>query len=481
MAIDRLGTYRRKRDAAKTPEPVPEAGPQEHGSNDTFVIQEHHARALHWDFRLERDGVLVSWALPKGIPNDPKKNHLAVQTEDHPMSYASFEGDIPAGEYGGGNVTIWDAGTYETQKWRDKEIIVVLHGQRVNGRFVLFKTGGKQWMIHRMDAPVRPDYEPMPELIEPMLATPSTEPPLTSQGWAFEMKWDGLRAVTYIDGGRAKVLTRNGNDVRTSFPEIALLAESLAGRELILDGEIVALNDAGRPDFGRLQQRMHVKSPGAVRGLLTGVPVNYLIFDVLYADGTSMVGKPYTERREVLEGLGLSGPNWAVPPIVVGNGPAALASSQALELEGIIAKRLTAKYQPARRSRDWVKIKNIKTQEVVIIGWTAGQGRRGSSIGALLLAVPDDDGDLAFAGKVGTGFTDAMLRDLAAKLAPIVRDDCPVAEKMTAAVERDATWVEPFYVGEVAFTEWTATHRIRHPAWRGLRPDKAVSDVVRES
>ncbi|MDT4909190.1 MAG: bifunctional non-ous end joining protein LigD, partial [Pseudonocardiales bacterium] len=206
MAKGDLSEYRRRRDATRTSEPVPPAAPRtrKKKSGNRFVVQEHHASALHWDFRLERDGVLVSWAVPKGLPPDPKVNHLAVQTEDHPLEYATFEGTIPAGEYGGGEVTIWDHGTYDLEKWTDREVKVVLHGERVQGRFVLFKTG-KNWMIHRMDAPARPDWQRLPELIKPMLAVPGElPPPAEEQAWAYEMKWDGVRAVVYVDGGRAR-------------------------------------------------------------------------------------------------------------------------------------------------------------------------------------------------------------------------------------------------------------------------------------
>src|SRR4051794_18673791 len=255
MAKGELATYRRKRDPARTPEPVPKRSrPQRTGNDDTFVIQEHHASALHWDFRLERGGVLVSWAVPKGLPLDPKVNHLAVPTEDHPLEYASFDGDIPAGEYGGGHVSIWDRGTYETQKWREDEVMVVLHGSRVEGRYVLFPTGPKRWMIHRMDAPPTEDWEPLPDLVRPMLAQAGTLPDAQQdQAWAYEMKWDGVRAIVYVDGGRARALTRNDNDVAATYPELAAMAASLGARQLVLDGELVALDREGRPSFSLLQ------------------------------------------------------------------------------------------------------------------------------------------------------------------------------------------------------------------------------------
>src|SRR5579871_1163074 len=218
--VDKLQAYRDKRDAARTPEPVPPPGasPPDQAQDGSFVIQEHHARRLHWDFRLERDGVLVSWALPKGVPLNPKRNHLAVPTEDHPLEYADFAGEIPHGEYGGGSVSIWDSGTYETEKWSEREVMVVLHGHRVTGRYVLFKTDDKSWMIHRMD-PAPEEWQELPDLIRPMLCCPRETVPAPGAGWATEFKWDGVRAVVYVDGGRIKIRSRNDLDVTDAYPE----------------------------------------------------------------------------------------------------------------------------------------------------------------------------------------------------------------------------------------------------------------------
>jgi bifunctional non-homologous end joining protein LigD len=477
---DKLTTYRAKRDGRRTPEPVPPAGPLPTGSDDTFVIQEHHARRLHWDFRLERDGVLVSWALPRGVPDDPKRNHLAVHTEDHPLEYATFASEIPKGEYGGGKVTIWDRGTYDCEKWDDREVKVVLHGERVQGRYVLFKTDGDNWMIHRMDSPAHPDDDPMPELIKPMLATAGQLPSAaTEDAWAFEMKWDGVRAVVYVDHGSVRVLTRNDREVVSNYPELRGLAEFFGDRTVILDGEIVAFDERGRPSFGTLQQRMHVQRP--TPALRDRVPVTYLAFDVLYLQGHVLTSKPYAERRAVLEALELDGPRWATPPAFDGDGAAALAASQAQGLEGVIAKRRDAPYEPGRRSAEWLKAKHLRAQEVVIGGWKAGEGRRKGGIGSLLMGVHDEDGQLRFAGHVGTGFTNQMLDDLARRLKPLERKTAPFGDEVPRQHAKDAHWVTPKLVGEVVFTEWTTDGRLRHPSWRGLRPDKSADDVVPES
>ena len=481
-----LSTYRRKRDARRTPEPVPPASlPLPEGNDDTFVIQEHHASALHWDFRLERDGVLVSWAVPKGLPTDPDTNHLAVQTEDHPLEYAGFAGEIPAGEYGGGRVYLWDAGTYECEKWTDREVKVVLHGSRVSGRYVLFRTGRagskrqRDWMMHRMDPPPE-GFAPLPGLVRPMLAVLREDLPRDDGAYGYEFKWDGVRTVVYVDGGRPRALSRNDRDVTGSYPELRAMAESLGSRQVVLDGEIVAMDEHGRPSFGTLQQRMHVTNAAQVRRLAASTPATFLAFDVLHLDGQSLLDTTYAERRRILESLDLAGPTWQTPPHFEGGGAAVLEASKQQGLEGIIAKRLDSTYQPGKRSDAWLKLKNLRTQEVVIGGWKPGEGRRKGAIGSLLLGVPGDAG-LDYVGHVGTGFTDKMLRDLEAQLAPLSRDDPPFATAVPRPHAKDARWVEPVVVGEVVFTEWTREGRLRHPAWRGLRPDKSASEVVRES
>jgi bifunctional non-homologous end joining protein LigD len=479
---DRLTEYRRKRDARRTPEPVPaKAPPRRSAKHDPiFVVQEHHATALHWDFRLERDGVLVSWAVPKGIPPDPKVNHLAVQTEDHPMEYATFAGEIAAGEYGGGAVSIWDHGTYTVQKWTDREVKIDLDGERTHGTFVLFRTGGKNWMMHRMGEAARPDWQPLPKVLSPMLATAGSLPPAAQDAqWAYEMKWDGVRALARIEGGRIVLLSRNGADVTVSYPELRGLGEQLGTTQALLDGEIVAFDDEGRPSFGRLQKRMHVTSTSAARRLAGSDPAVLLIFDVLHLDGRSLLDVPYADRREILESLELDGPSWQAPPAFYGAGGEAVRVSQQQGLEGVVAKRRSSTYAPGRRSPDWVKIKNSRTQEVVVGGWRQGNGRRAGTVGALLLGIPDGRA-LRYVGKVGTGFTDDMLDDLAKRLARIARSSSPFGE-IPRPDARDAHWVTPKLVGEVEFTEWTADGRLRHPSWRGLRPDKRPDQVVPES
>ncbi|HEY1830168.1 MAG TPA: non-homologous end-joining DNA ligase [Acidimicrobiales bacterium] len=475
-----LTTYRSKRDPKKTPEPMPDKPRRGKGKNvaqPSFVIQEHHARALHWDFRLEHDGVLVSWALPKGLPMDPKVNHLAVHTEDHPLSYEDFEGEIPAGEYGGGDVRIWDRGTYELEKWRDKEVMVVLHGERASGRYVLFPTGGKNWMIHRMD-PAPPGFDPLPTTIRPMLAT-SGQLPTSDAGWAFEIKWDGVRAITFVDGGRITMHSRNDNDLTTSFPEFRPLGELLGARPCVLDGEIVVMGEGGRPDFGRLQRRLHVTSATAAKKLESEYPATYVIFDVLHLDGRDLTQLSYDERRAVLESLNLSGASFTTTVSFRDvKGADILRGTQESGLEGVIAKRRTSRYAAGRRSDEWIKVKNVRTQEVVIGGWTDGIGNRAGSLGALMLGIPEGK-KLRYVGKVGTGFSDRDRRELLELLGRIARKTSPFLGPTPDASQPH--FVRPVQVGEVTFGEWTAAGHLRHPSWRGLRTDKEPTDVVVEA
>jgi bifunctional non-homologous end joining protein LigD len=474
-----LVEYRSKRDARKTPEPM--GGRTRRGRRDTrpeFVVQEHHARALHWDFRLEHEGVLVSWALPKGVPEDPKSNHLAVHTEDHPLEYGSFEGEIPVGEYGGGKVTIWDRGHFDLEKWTDTEVMVVLHGSKVSGRYVLFPTNGKNWMIHRMD-PAPKDFEPLPETVRPMLATPGPLP-ASDEGWAYEIKWDGVRAVTFIEGGRIRMQSRNDKELAPSFPEFRQIGEVMGARPCVLDGEIVVIGEAGVPDFGRLQHRLHLANTNAIAKQSAASPASYVIFDLLHLDGRPLFSLPYDERREQLEALGLSGPSFTTADSFRdAKGSDILRATKDAGLEGVIAKQRKSPYVQGKRSDAWIKVKNERTQEVVIGGWTEGAGNRLGSMGALLLGIPSSDG-LRFVGKVGTGFSDEDRRSLMELLRPDSRKRSPFVPASDVK-EPTAHFVRPRYVGEVRFSEWTAAGHLRHPVWRGVRDDKTPTDVVVEA
>jgi bifunctional non-homologous end joining protein LigD len=314
----------------------------------------------------------------------------------------------------------------------------------------------------------------MPRLVKPMLASLRHEFPADEEDYGWELKWDGLRAVAYVSGGAVRLVSRNEKEMAGSYPELAVLARCV-GAPVILDGEIVALHDE-RPDFGLLQSRMHVLRPDDT--LVADVPVHYYVFDVLYQGQDMLIGRPYTERRARLEDLGLDSGPFRTPPWHRGGGDKVLAESVAKGLEGVVGKPLSSAYHPGQR-RDWIKIKNVKQQEVIICGWAPGEGRRADLIGSLLLGVYDGD-RLRYVGHVGTGFTDAMLADLAEQLRPLGRETSPFGTKIPNQAARDARWVEPSLVGEVAFAEWTADGILRQPSWRGLRIDKEPVEVHRE-
>ncbi|MGP4053950.1 ATP-dependent DNA ligase [Mycobacterium sp. 4D054] len=465
---DRLTRYRSMRDTAKTPEPIPGEAPKT-GNNDTFVIQEHHARRLHYDFRLERDGVLVSWAVPKNLPDTPSVNHLAVHTEDHPMEYLTFAGEIPKGEYGGGQVYLWDTGTYETEKFRDNppdgpakggEVIVTLHGSKIEGRYALIQTDGKNWLAHRM----KEQNNPTVADLAPMLATEGSIQRLTKAQWAFEGKWDGYRLLVEIDHGKLALRSRRGRDVTGEYPQLRALAADLAEHHVILDGEAVALDESGVPNFGHMQNRAR------------STRVEFWAFDILYLDGRSLLRAKYSDRRRLLEALA-DACGVIVPPVIdADTGPEALEAARKKRWEGVIAKKRDATYQPGRRSSSWIKDKLWNTQEVVIGGWREGNGGRTSGIGALVLGIPGDGG-LQFVGRVGTGFTDKELASLKETLMPLRTDESPFATELPKQDAKGVTFVRPELVGEVRYSERTSDNRLRQASWRGLRDDKTPDEV----
>jgi bifunctional non-homologous end joining protein LigD len=481
---ERLADYRAKRSRDATPEPMGDEAHAPTPGERRFVVQEHHATRLHWDLRLERDGVAVSFAVPNGLPEAPKDNRLAVHTEDHPLEYLEFEGEIPRGEYGAGSMRIWDRGTYEELKWEPRKIEVRFHGERLEGRYALFPLdkgeNPKDWMIHRMDPPADPAAaEPMPDKIVPMMAR-TAKLPRDDDRWAFEIKWDGVRAICRSEPGRLRMHSRNLLDITPRYPEVGRLNRALSHHRAVLDGEVVALDAEGRPSFGALQRRMHVASESAVRRLAKDTPVTYVIFDLLWVDGHSLMELPYSERRARLAELELGdGERWRVPDYVAGHGAELLEATAQQGLEGVIAKRLDSPYEPGRRSPSWLKIKNVERQEVVIGGWVPGDGKRRDRIGALLIGVYDESGQLRHVGRVGTGFTEAELDRLAEMLRPLEREDSPFAPG-GPKIPRTAVFVEPKLVAEVEFREWTDAGQLRAPSYKGVRDDKPAELVMRE-
>ncbi|MFC4377285.1 ATP-dependent DNA ligase [Nocardia halotolerans] len=451
---DSLTKYRSMRDARRTPEPVPADRPPP-GPGDRYVVQEHHARRLHWDVRLERDGVLASWAVPKGPPTEPKHNRLAVRTEDHPLEYLDFHGTIPKGEYGAGEMSIWDSGTYRSEKWRDDEVIVEFDGKRLQGRYAFIQTKGDQWLMHYMRDQVK--REPVsdtgsrsfPRGLSPMLATAGEVEPLRPPDWAFETKWDGFRVIVEVDDA-VTVRSRAGNLVTARYPRFAALAEELAGHRVVLDGEAVVLDAAGLSDISALQ----ADSARAV----------FIAFDVLYLDGTSLLRKKYTDRRAVLEALGELAPSMNVSALLEGPGGAAMELSREQGQEGVIAKRVDSVYQPGKRAQTWIKQRNWRSREVVIGGWRPSTARPFKS---LLLGIPHED-ELVYVGRVGTGFDTNQQRRIAEELHRLGRKTSPFTSEMTAEERKDARWVTPSVHGTVRFQAWTDTGRLWHPVWDGV-------------
>ena len=528
-----------RRDPAKTPEPFTGAP----GSGDTFVIQEHHASRLHYDFRLEHEGVLVSWALPKGVPESSGKNHLAVQTEDHPLDYAGFEGTIPKGEYGAGEVTIWDHGTYELHKWiNGREVIATLTGSEGGGlggtrKFALIHTGrgqGKdsegQWLIHLMDperhsgrrrhasgpgeqeeAPEEgaadktagpadaglPKDEgqakddggtfakaaagtsaPGPEDYKPMMATSGDVADLQGSNWQFELKWDGVRAVLVADEKAVRIFSRNGNDVTRTYPELTE-RQCWPEQPFVADGEIIAVGPSGRPDFGLLQGRMKLTRPADVARARTAIPVQLMLFDLLNDGGTDLRKLPLAKRRQRLEEFFTSSDCPAgLSPVLEERVEHILESARELGLEGVMAKRTDSRYVSGQRTRTWTKLKVEQTQEVVVGGWRPGKGGREDTVGSLLVGIPDGR-KLQYAGRVGSGFSSRELTELRQTVERLARKTSPFQD-VPREDAADAHWITPELVGEVTYSEWTGTGRLRHPVWRGWRLDKEPSEVVRE-
>jgi bifunctional non-homologous end joining protein LigD len=487
----RMEGYRAKRNFHATPEPEPAdvSAPKPAGSGDgaqdahppRFVIHEHDASRLHWDLRLERDRVLASWALPKGLPDAPGENRFAAHTEDHPLDYLEFHGVIPKGNYGAGKMAIWDHGTYECLKWEPRKVEVALHGERVDGRYALFPIDSgeqpKDWMIHRMDPPADPHREPMPTRIVPMLARAGPLP-ADDPSWAYEIKWDGVRAIAYSQPGELHLHSRNLNDITDSYPELVRLGRALHSHNAVLDGEIVAFDANARPSFSALAQRMHVASRAQAKRLATATPVTYVIFDLLWLDGHSVMGLSYEQRRELLGALDLNGERWQTPEHIVREGAALLAASAEQGLEGVVAKRLDSTYEPGIRSGAWVKVKRVGRQELVVGGWMPGKGKRTDTIGALLLGVYEPDGALRYVGRVGSGFSERELTRLKRLLAPLARESSPFSAGERPP--REARFCEPRLVVEVEFAKWTEAGSLRAPVYKGPREDKDPQEVVRE-
>jgi bifunctional non-homologous end joining protein LigD len=530
-----LQRYHQKRDFKETPEP--RGSKSQRSKRLRFVIQKHRATRLHYDFRLEADGVLKSWAVPKGPSFDPKERRLAMHVEDHPMDYRSFEGIIPKGNYGAGEVIVWDEGTYELSEGTDPaaeigkgKIKFIMHGKKMHGEFTLVRIKGRggesgdPWLLIKdHDEYVDPDYDvaednksvktgrtvesyaddpkaphwisdkqsasakraaakkavsrakrdPIPHIKTPMLATLVDEP-FDDEDWLFEIKWDGYRAIcTVYEDGRMELVSRNGLDFLGKFPELEALKNAWTTLPIVVDGEIVSLDSQGRSSFQRLQESLNSRRSSG-RAKKSG-GLTFAAFDVLYADGRDLRKTPLEERKAILERC-IADPDLVLySKHVVRKGCALFAQAEHRNLEGIIGKRRDSLYEQ-RRTRDWVKIKAQLVQECVIGGFTEPRGSR-TGFGSLLLGLYDR-GKLIYVGHAGTGFNTKTLASLTADLKKIERKSSPFANGVDANTKPH--WVKPEMVAEIRFTEWTRDGYMRQPAFLGLRVDKDPKNCVRE-
>ena len=538
-----LEHYRAKRDFSRTPEPEP--GEVGDGAG-RFVVQRHRATALHYDTRLEVNGVLVSWAVPRGPTLDPDEKRLAMRTEDHPIEYFDFEGTIPRGEYGAGDAIIWDWGTFEPEETDDPaqairagELKFRLFGERLRGRYTIVRTSGRggrrdereQWLLIKKrdeaavdgwDAedfppsvktgrtndevkeglaprfeqpPPTPDVAPdlslaraerLPDFVPPMMAT-LTDAAFDDEDWLYEVKWDGYRVQAVVSAGTARIWTRNRVDAATYFPNLAGPAPWIDAEQAIVDGEVVAFDEEGRPSFSRLQEKTGLRAlematrradpdaPKLTREEREAIPMTYMVFDLLHLDGRSLVDVPLEHRKHLLRRVLRPDGLVRYASHVVGDGIDFTQAAAEKGLEGIVAKRRLSAYQPGRRSRDWLKIKLRREQEVVVVGWLPGQGTH-KDLGSLIVAV-NEDGGLRHAGQVGSGITARMRKDLLAAMEPIRRSDAPLARKPRLP---QARWVEPRIVIRAEFTDWTRDKLLRQAAFKGIELDRDPAKVVRE-
>ncbi|MGZ8501250.1 MAG: DNA ligase D [Candidatus Limnocylindrales bacterium] len=570
-----LEQYRRKRDFARTPEPAPAPAPALGSATagvpawgGRFVVQRHRATRLHYDFRLEIDGVLVSWAVPRGPTLDPAERRMAIHVEDHPIEYLDFEGVIPARQYGAGDVIVWDWGTWEPEAETPNPLAAIakgelkfrLRGEKLGGRFTIVRTSGRktgqrafendeseQWLlIHKRDdravdgwdaedhlasvktgrtndevkadrdaywisaAPTaeaeidlsaaEPATRP-PAFIEPMLATLGDRP-FTDEDWLFEIKWDGYRVQAILHEGKVRIYTRNGHDAATYFPRlIPPPAGWLAAEEAILDGEVVALDPAGRPDFSLLQARISQSTGGRVPGMhgrggrtseggsaeaaaadeeATTAPLVYQVFDLLRHDGRSLLRVPLEERKRFLRAIVTDGPRIRFAAHVVGEGTAFYRAASARGLEGIVAKHRRSRYEPGRRSSAWIKLKLRPEQALVVGGWTPGEGNA-RELGALVVGIMED-GQLRFAGKVGSGFDARARRVIRERLDALAADDPPFSTPPGPRADlRGVRWIEPRLVIRAELGGWSRDGLVRQSAYKGIDDGRDPASVVRES
>jgi bifunctional non-homologous end joining protein LigD len=534
-AKPKLDEYRKKRDFAKTPEPPP-GDPDASQRNLVFVVQQHAATRMHWDFRLEVDGVLKSWPLPNGPSLDPKVKRLAVMTEDHPYDYRNFEGVIPKGEYGGGQVIIWDEGIYTPDEdgvysWDDKEegsrrmlegiergkLSFTLQGHKLHGSFTLIKTKYEKnsWLFikhrdeHTSERDILEDDRsvrsgltikdlkegklpnaavtsveshpnaraaPFPDSKKerPMLAS-LVDKPFDRSGWLWEPKLDGIRVLAYLRDGKVELRSRRGVDITKQYPTLVAALARLPADSMVLDGEVCALDADGVPRFQLLQPRINLTRGVDPLRVDAEQPVVFFLFDLLYVDGYDLRAVPLRERKTLLAAKALASDSLRVLSSIEGDGRDVAAGAQALGFEGVVGKRADSRYEYGQRSAAWVKYKHVMQQEFLVGGFTPGDGGRKGTFGALALAYWDEAGKLRYAGNVGSGFDDAELGAMRRALKPLETDESPFADDV-----QGVSFTRPAVAVEVKFAEWTKDGRLRAPVFLGVRDDIEPRNVHRE-
>ena len=490
--------YRDKRRFDETPEPEPSVSgnvdPTTARPGPTFMVHQHHATRLHFDLRLEmmngRTPVLVSWAVPKNLPQSKGQRHLAIHVEDHPFEYGKFSGTIPAGNYGAGEVRIFDSGTYEVLEQEPAKLTIKLDGNRLKGIWHMIQTGGRkgkpqskkdEWLVFLREN-LRGDLDPLPPM-EPMAATLAPEA-FDDDDWIFEPKWDGVRAIATCTD-QTVLVSRSMRDITPSYPELAKVHEQLVALEAVVDGEIVTL-DQGRPSFERLQSRINLTNERDIKRATQTCPVTFIAFDLLYLDGRSLLKAPLEERKSLLDEVVVKTDRIDVSTYIEGEGTTLYAVAEQNRLEGIVAKKLGSPYRSGRRAKEWLKIKTTQDVDVVIGGWSEGEGSRSSRFGALLVGVFDGD-KLRFTGAVGTGFSDRVLDDLMKQLEALKTDENPFdpdpredRSKWGKAL-KSPTWVRPELVAKVEYRELTSGGKLRAPSFKGIRTDKNAAECTAES
>ncbi len=486
MSLDK---YNKKRDFGKSPEP--KGNKAKSGKSLQFVIQKHDARNLHYDLRLEMSGVLKSWAVPKGPSMNPDDKRLAVETEDHPMKYLKFEGTIPKGNYGAGEMEIWDSGTYEIydnkqltpdEQWEKGDIKIEFFGKRIQGAFALVRTrrSGDQnhWLLIKKKDKFSTDLEydidkveldsdsdnssemKSKSMIQPMLASQSAKP-FSKNGWIYEIKWDGYRLLSNIDNGKVQIYSRNGISYNMKFPKVLKSLKSIE-HEAIIDGEVVVLDKKGNPDFQALQN-YDENTPGELK---------YYVFDLLYLNGEDITHLPLIERKSLIPTLIEDLENVQYCDHVDDMGIAFFEKVTAMGLEGIIAKKSDSKYVPGSRSSNWLKVKGRESMEAIICGYTDSDN---SSFGSLILGI-QEEGELKYIGNCGTGFNENLKRQLLNEFKALEIDKSPFIEKINLK-GRSPVWVKPSIICEVKFSAWTESKRLRHPVFKAIREDKSIKEI----